>query len=122
MAQVGKVIQIAGPAVDIQFESGHLPQIYNAIRITSEGFDVPEPVLEDDEVLIAVKACGICGSDIHGWDGSSGRRNPPLIMGHAAAGELARVGARVTGWQEGDRVTFDSMIYCGTCRFCSASS
>ena len=44
MAQVGKVIQIAGPAVDIQFESGHLPKIYNAIRITSEGFDVPEPI------------------------------------------------------------------------------
>jgi len=44
MAQVGKVIQIAGPAVDIQFESGHLPKIYDAIRITSEGFDVPEPV------------------------------------------------------------------------------
>jgi F-type H+-transporting ATPase subunit beta len=44
MAQVGKVIQIAGPAVDIQFEGGQLPKIYNAIRITSEGFDVPEPI------------------------------------------------------------------------------
>jgi len=44
MAQVGKVIQISGPAVDIQFEGGHLPQIFNAVRITSEGFDVPEPL------------------------------------------------------------------------------
>jgi F-type H+-transporting ATPase subunit beta len=44
MAQLGKVIQISGPAVDIQFEAGHLPQIFNAVRITSEGFDVPEPL------------------------------------------------------------------------------
>jgi F-type H+-transporting ATPase subunit beta len=40
---IGKVIQIAGPAVDVQFSEGHLPRIHNAIRITSEGFDVPEP-------------------------------------------------------------------------------
>jgi F-type H+-transporting ATPase subunit beta len=44
MAQVGKVIQISGPAVDIQFEAGHLPKIFNAIRITSDGFDVPTPM------------------------------------------------------------------------------
>ncbi len=44
MAQVGKVIQISGPAVDIQFEGGHLPKIFNAVRVTSEGFDVPEPL------------------------------------------------------------------------------
>ena len=41
---VGKVIQIAGPAVDVQFPEGHLPLIYNAIRVTSEGFDVPTPI------------------------------------------------------------------------------
>lgn len=44
MAQVGKVIQISGPAVDIQFEGGHLPKIFNAVRITSEGFEVPIPL------------------------------------------------------------------------------
>ncbi|MEZ5362501.1 MAG: F0F1 ATP synthase subunit beta [Bryobacterales bacterium] len=44
MSKIGKVIQVAGPAVDVQFSEGHLPDIYNAIRISSEGFDVPEPI------------------------------------------------------------------------------
>jgi len=80
--------------------------------------DVPEPEMRPDEVLVEVKACGICGSDVHGMDGSSGRRIPPIIMGHEAAGVIARTGDEVSGWKVGDRVTFDSMISCGTCRFC----
>jgi L-iditol 2-dehydrogenase len=71
-----------------------------------------------DEVLIKVHACGICGSDIHGMDGSTGRRIPPIIMGHEAAGTIAAVGSHVTGWAVGDRVTFDSTIYCGQCDYC----
>jgi L-iditol 2-dehydrogenase len=55
---------------------------------------------------------------VHGFDGSSGRRIPPLIMGHEAAGTIESVGERVDSFQEGDRVTFDSMISCGDCRFC----
>lgn len=82
--------------------------------------DFPDPKPAEDEVLVRVRACGICGSDIHGWDGSSGRRNPPLIMGHEASGEVAAAGPRATSWRAGDRVTFDSTIYCGTCRFCRA--
>ena len=80
--------------------------------------DTPEPELGPDEVLVEVKACGICGSDIHGMDGSSGRRIPPIIMGHEASGVVARVGSNVTGWSAGDRVAFDSMIYCGECESC----
>jgi L-iditol 2-dehydrogenase len=72
---------------------------------------VPDPVLLDDDVLISVKACGICGSDVHGLDGSTGRRVPPLIMGHEAAGEIIQTGKKVNGWRAGDRVTFDSTIY-----------
>lgn len=79
-------------------------------------FDDPAPA--DDEVVVRIRACGICGSDIHGWDGSSGRRNPPLIMGHEASGEVVATGSRVSAWRPGDRVTFDSTIYCGVCRFC----
>ena len=75
-----------------------------------EYVDFPEPSPADDEVLVRVHACGICGSDIHGWDGSTGRRQPPLIMGHEASGEVAATGARVSGWRKGDRVTFDSTI------------
>lgn len=73
--------------------------------------DFEKPIIEADEVLVQVKACGICGSDIHGMDGSTGRRKPPLIMGHEASGIIAEVGERVSGWKVGERVTFDSTIY-----------
>ncbi len=73
--------------------------------------DFPEPQIEPDEVLIHVKACGICGSDVHGMDGSTGRRKPPIIMGHEASGVIAEVGQNVSNWHKGDRVTFDSTIY-----------
>lgn len=73
--------------------------------------DVAAPEIGPDEVLLEVKACGICGSDVHGMDGSTGRRIPPLIMGHEAAGFIAEVGQNVTRWKAGDRVTFDSTIY-----------
>lgn len=73
--------------------------------------DFPKPRITSDEVLVRVKACGICGSDIHGMDGSTGRRQPPLIMGHEASGEIAELGANVKGWRIGDKVTFDSTVY-----------
>jgi threonine dehydrogenase-like Zn-dependent dehydrogenase len=73
--------------------------------------DVPDPEIMTDEVLIRIKACGICGSDIHGLDGSTGRRRPPLIMGHEASGIIEETGQEVTRWKTGDRVTFDSTVY-----------
>ncbi len=82
--------------------------------------DFPTPRPAADEVLLRIRACGICGSDLHGWDGSSGRRHPPLIMGHEAAGEIAAIGSAVTAWKVGDRVAFDSTIYCGACDYCRA--
>ena len=81
--------------------------------------EVPEPVISVDDVLIRVKACGICGSDVHGIDGSTGRRIPPIVMGHEAAGVIEEVGANVKGWAAGDRVTFDSTVSCGQCYFCA---
>lgn len=80
--------------------------------------DAPDPQIADHEVLVRVQACGICGSDVHGMDGSTGRRLPPIIMGHEAAGVIAEVGKQVEGWKKGDRVTFDSTISCGSCWFC----
>lgn len=80
--------------------------------------DLPKPTPGPGEVLVRVAACGICGSDVHGYDGSSGRRIPPIVMGHEAAGRVAAVGAGVRGFAEGHRVTFDSTIYCGTCGHC----
>ena len=78
------------------------------------------PACGPDDVLIQVAACGICGSDVHGMDGSTRRRRPPIIMGHEAAGSIVAVGAGVSEWAVGDRVTFDSTVYCGACGFCAA--
>lgn len=80
--------------------------------------EVAEPEIARDEVLIRVRSCGICGSDVHGFDGSSGRRIPPVIMGHEAAGEIARAGTATRRFRPGERVTFDSMICCRNCDFC----
>jgi 2-desacetyl-2-hydroxyethyl bacteriochlorophyllide A dehydrogenase len=73
--------------------------------------EVPDPAIASDEVLVKVKACGICGSDVHGFDGSTGRRIPPVIMGHEASGIIIKTGAGVKGWNVGERVTFDSTVY-----------
>ncbi|MGH9514453.1 MAG: galactitol-1-phosphate 5-dehydrogenase [Terriglobales bacterium] len=80
--------------------------------------DIPLPAPAGDELLVRVAACGICGSDVHGYDGASGRRIPPLVMGHEAAGSVAETGAGVNGFAKGDRVTFDSTVYCGECNNC----
>ena len=80
--------------------------------------DAPEP--RPGEVLIRVRACAVCGSDVHGIDGSTGRRRPPIVMGHEASGEIAALGEGVEGWSVGDRVTFDSTVYCNTCDACRA--
>jgi L-iditol 2-dehydrogenase len=80
--------------------------------------DVDRPQIGPRDVLVRVAACGICGSDVHGYDGSSGRRVPPIVMGHEAAGTVAEVGFDVNRVRVGDRVTFDSTIYCGKCDDC----
>jgi L-iditol 2-dehydrogenase len=80
--------------------------------------DLATPAPQSGEVLIRVAACGICGSDVHGYDGSSGRRIPPIVMGHEAAGTVAVVGESVSSFRKGDRVTFDSTVYCGDCANC----
>ena len=87
---------------------------YNHLEIT----DLATPVPAADELLIEIAACGICGSDVHGFDGSSGRRIPPIVMGHEAAGTIAALGTDVSGFKIGDRVTFDSTVYCGQCEYC----
>ena len=83
--------------------------------------DMPAPQPAADELLIRIRACGICGSDVHGYDGSTGRRLPPIIMGHEAAGVVEAVGSDVKNFHAGDRVTFDSTVYCGKCFYCLRS-
>jgi len=90
---------------------------YRKLKFT----DVPDPLITGlDEILVKVKAVSICGSDVHGFDGSTGRRKPPIIMGHEASGEVAAVGSGVKKFRVGDRITFDSTIYCGECHYCRA--
>lgn len=80
---------------------------YNHLEIQ----DLPKPTPGPNDVLVSVQAVGICGSDVHGMDGSSGRRVPPIVMGHEASGIIAEVGKNVKNWSSGDRVTFDSTVY-----------
>jgi L-iditol 2-dehydrogenase len=91
-----------------------LLEAYNQLVVA----DVPVPEIGHDDLLVRVKACGVCGSDVHGFDGSTGRRIPPLVMGHEAAGIVERVGTGVTNLAPGDRVTFDSTVFCGECEYC----
>lgn len=81
--------------------------------------DYPDPKLRDEnDVLVRVRAAAICGSDVHGMDGSTGRRIPPIVMGHEASGEIVEAGSGVRDFRVGDRVTFDSTEYCGECFYC----
>ena len=80
--------------------------------------DLPQPEPAQGELLVRVRACGICGSDVHGFDGSTGRRIPPLVMGHEASGIVAGTGPGVSRFRVGDRVAFDSMMPCGSCIYC----
>jgi len=72
------------------------------------------------EVLIRVHATGICGSDIHGYTGATGRRHPGQVMGHETVGFVERCGAPDTGLAPGDLVTVNPMVSCGDCSFCRA--
>lgn len=85
---------------------------------------VPEPQPASNEVLVAVSAAGICGSDLSGYLGESSIRVPPLVMGHEAAGKIAGDSTLVLGdgspARAGTRITFNPLIVCGTCDRCRA--
>lgn len=81
--------------------------------------DLETPAPDACEVRVRIAACGICGSDVHGYTGSTGRRIPPLVMGHEAAGIIDAVGKNVSGELVGQRVALDSTVFCGECEFCN---
>ena len=78
----------------------------------------PDPRPSAGEVVVAIKAAGICGSDVHGYIGATGRRTPGVVMGHEASGGVALVGDGVTSVRPGDRVALRSVLSCGTCEPC----
>jgi len=84
--------------------------------------DLPEPKPGPGEVKLRVEACGICGSDVHGYTGESGRRSAGQVMGHEFAGEIVELGPGVEGWSVGTRVAAYNIIGCGRCRFCDSGN
>ncbi len=82
--------------------------------------EVPIPLIADDDVLIKVQACGICGTDVHIYEGAEGaaETTPPVILGHEFAGIIEKVGSRVIGLKPGDRVSVDPNNMCGSCYYC----
>src|SRR5215207_6495692 len=81
--------------------------------------EVPVPEVQEDEVLVQTRAVGLCGSDIHiVFEGVTPTAFTPITLGHEPSGELAHTGTRVEGWEEGDRVTVDPVLFCGSCRNC----
>ena len=73
---------------------------------------------KEHEVKVKVKATGICGSDVHGYAGLTGRRVPPMIMGHEFSGVVAELGSGVSSLHVGDHVAPYPLSYCGECEFC----
>lgn len=85
--------------------------------------DIPRPALErPDDVLVRVRAVGVCGSDLHGYLGHTGRRIPPLVMGHEAVGDVVAVGPGVRGLSPGSRVATHTVAACGRCAQCLAGA
>lgn len=80
--------------------------------------EVPQPVCKPDGVVIAVKACGICRSDWHGWMGSDPDIRPPHVPGHELAGVIEAVGSGVRNFKRGHRVTLPFVCGCGSCPQC----
>ncbi len=82
--------------------------------------NIPDPVPGPHEVVVRIKSVGICGSDVHGYTGTTGRRLPPLVMGHEASGIVEAVGSEVALIETGAPVCFDSTVFCRQCAACGA--
>jgi L-iditol 2-dehydrogenase len=93
--------------------------VYTAPR-RLEMLDLADPVPTDGEVLVRVRATGVCGSDLHGFLGRSKKRVPPLVLGHEFSGEVAANQPGLSGIAPGDPVTVYPIISCGTCEYCAS--
>ncbi|TET61078.1 alcohol dehydrogenase [Candidatus Aerophobetes bacterium] len=76
------------------------------------------PLLGEKEVLIKVKICGVCGSDVHSYKGKHPFVHPPIVLGHEFSGVIHQIGTRVNSFSPGDRVIVEPNIVCGKCYNC----
>ncbi|MFF9166441.1 MULTISPECIES: zinc-dependent alcohol dehydrogenase family protein [unclassified Streptomyces] len=86
----------------------------------AEARQVPDPAPAEHGVVVRVAATGLCRSDWHGWQGHDPDITLPHVPGHELAGVVEAVGAEVTGWRPGDRVTVPFVCACGRCPACAA--
>src|SRR5512140_1842294 len=77
--------------------------------------DVETPTPKDNEVIMATKRIGVCGSDIHVYHGLHPYTSYPVVQGHEVSGVIAEVGSDVTGFTAGDAVVFMPQVTCGVC-------
>lgn len=89
-----------------------------AWQMPQREIEMPEPGPQD--VIVAVQAVGICGSDVHGYMGVTGRRKPPIVMGHEFSGIVSSAGSAVREYKVGDRVVAEPLLTCGECENCRA--
>ncbi len=82
--------------------------------------DIPTPSCDDNSVLVRVRACAVCGSDIRIFHHGNNRVIPPAIIGHELAGDVVSVGANVSKFAVGDRIAIGADVPCGECMFCEA--
>jgi len=80
--------------------------------------EVPVPKVGPEDILVEVKACGICGSDVHIMKGETFTGKTPIILGHEGSGVIDSVGENISGWRKGDRVVIDCVTSCGSCFNC----
>lgn len=92
--------------------------LFDAYRQPLVVRDVPDPDCPADGVIVAVKACGVCRSDWHGWTGADPDVRPPHVPGHEFAGIVTAVGPEVSRFKVGDRVTAPFILACGACADC----
>ena len=82
--------------------------------------EVPLRKLRSDELLVKIHACGVCGTDVHIYEGAKGSATvyPPVVLGHEFSGEIVEIGNGVRQLKVGDRISVDPNIFCGQCHFC----
>ena len=76
------------------------------------------PEIDAESILVRVKACSVCGSDIRIFHSGNSRVKPPVVIGHEVAGEIAKVGKNVKNFKAGDKIALGADVPCGECDFC----